>query len=218
MSIRISSVNDPVNGGLAFTEKRLILVEGKDDQQFVVGMLENQSLDNFQVHSLGGKPSWRKKIGAIAKDPTFQDNVQDVGMFRDSDDNPDGAWRSCVDSLKAAGLPVPDTHSGLVGELGQLRVGVMLMPGREAVGALEELVIPALSPSRLDCVSKYQECLVGKGESCSASSKATLQVYLSGLPEPARDLHIAISQGHVDFSHPSLASVVDFLQALASSG
>lgn len=210
--------NENPSDSVYFTERRLVVVEGRHDQRLIAGLVGHLGLDGFQVHSVNGKTKWNGKISAIMRDDTFLDNVESIGVVRDADDNPSAAWDSCVNALANAGVGTP----GSPGELGAVvegkpRASILIVPGMTGGGAVEELIIPALDVDRMDCVDSYMRCLDGKAASRPTSGKAIVRAFLSGLPEYVHDTRGALDGGYVNFDHVALSTTRDFLLNLASS-
>lgn len=200
-----------------FTEPILVLVEGKDDSAFFAALIEHTRLDNFQVHSMGGKDGWRRSLAAVFRDDSFRDNVRTVAQIRDADTDPPGAWQSCVDALVSTGATPPPVQSFTsIGE-GNPRTGIFIVPSLELNGALEDFILPAVDATRLTCVDGYLACLSTFGFSAAPSPKARIQTYLAGLSEPLRDLKSGIEKGEVDLNHHKFADACTFLSLLAES-
>lgn len=110
---------------------RLLVVEGKEDELFFEALVEHLSLRDFQIYSAGGKERLRNNLIALAKTPGFSEVVS-LGVVRDADENPNAAFQSVRDALKAAGLPTPKRPSQHVGE--KPRVAVLILLERTSQG------------------------------------------------------------------------------------
>jgi|HubBroStandDraft_5_1064220.scaffolds.fasta_scaffold180672_2 hypothetical protein len=211
MTVVLSS-SESVNQNIIFKEPHLILVEGADDQALSALMIRHEGLENFRVHNMTGKTSWNRRIGVIAKQPDFQQNVTSLGLLRDADDDPGAAWDSCIGALKFCSLPTP--REALELAAGTPNTAIMVVPSRTRRGAVEELCMDSFPEPRLACVDQYFGCL-GENGVAPTHAKGRIQVYLAGLRDNPRDLVVACKKGLLDMGHPAFDELRGFIRALA---
>lgn len=196
---------------ITFDEPHLVLVEGADDQAVVSGVIAMLGLDGFHVHDMNGKDNWQTRIGTLSKGPDFQTNVRSLGLVRDADDNPDGAWDSCRFSLERAGLPTPTAPVGAAE--GNPTTAILILPSRTTQGAIEDLCLASFDANRLDCVNSYFDCL--NVEDSGRSSKGLVQVYFGGFPDPVRDITLAVAKRRLNLNHACFDEVRQFVNNLS---
>lgn len=125
---------------------KLLIVEGKDELSFFQSFIdEMQDLnpDNIDMVDVGGKNDFGTKIKDLKKVPGF-DSVKNIGIFRDSHQNPSKAFNETKDIAKTCNLPIPENHSRSYEKRGQnLLVG--LLPKPSSKGELEHLCIMSVS-------------------------------------------------------------------------
>ncbi|HUC58932.1 MAG TPA: DUF3226 domain-containing protein [Streptosporangiaceae bacterium] len=213
MSVQVK-LSSSADENVTFEEPFLILVEGGDDQAVVAAMVRHEKLENFRVHNMFGKASWTARAAVIAKAPEFVTNVKAMGLVRDSDNDPNAAWDSCVSALKACSFPVPAKSA--LSASGQRSAAILIVPARDEQGAIEELCAKSFDPDRLACVDSYYACLGAAGVSPN-SSKGRSQAYLAGLRSAPRDLAVAASRGLLDMTHESFDELRAFVHSLATS-
>ena len=88
------------------SEKKLLVVEGIDEENFFASLLENIDLSGIQIFPEGGKDKIRGGLKALRATANF-DKVESLAIIRDANGNPQGAFQSVRDALAAADLPSP---------------------------------------------------------------------------------------------------------------
>lgn len=212
MTVRLTGTDS--NSGDLFQESKLIVVEGSTDQKLLVAVIQHLQLDGFQVHEVGGKTNWSKKIRAISLDDSFRDNVARFGLVRDADESGRSALQSCLSALRNAGLAPPGGRNDANETIPQTFAHII--PAVDSVGAIEELLLPALDPGRMECVDQYFDSLELRRISTKISGKSRIRVYLAGLPVDVRDATIAIAKNYIDFSGPVFSDIRLFIQEMES--
>jgi|GEM_PF-1950074 len=91
---------------LRIKEERLLIVEGRDEEEFFSALLEKLKINEIQVLGIGGKSLLKDRLKALKIDSQWK-KVSSLGIMRDADQNPEGAFQSVCSALKNAGLPVP---------------------------------------------------------------------------------------------------------------
>jgi hypothetical protein len=195
-----------------FDAPNLILVEGTDEQGFLVSLLEEIEGPDTIIHQMNGKDKWRAKLAAIVEEPTFTGNVRGLVLLKDADSDSGAAAQSCRDALEAAGLPTP-ADAGQVAIADGLRVGVYVLPGDRAVGTLEDLVLRAGTTSRLEASDQFLGDLSERGHPPPRSpTKAKLQSYLAGELESPRNLAVGMAQGVFQPTAECFVALREFLE------
>ncbi|MGC8878302.1 MAG: DUF3226 domain-containing protein [Anaerolineae bacterium] len=85
----------------------LLVVEGKEEELFFEAFNRHLGLQKIQVLPIGGKDRLRETLKALVKSPGFSEKVASLGIIRDADTDPQAAFQSVCDTLRAAGLPIP---------------------------------------------------------------------------------------------------------------
>ena len=182
---------------LVIRKERLLIAEGKDDEQFFDALLRQLGLDEIQVLGIGGKTRLEGQLKALKLDPAWR-QVSSIGIVRDADDDPDAAFRSVCSALKGAKLPVPS--QALAPMVGPPTVQVMIIPALRKKGALEDLCLEsAADDTAMPCVEQYFECLAERGAPGlkeRSLSKAKTRVFLTSKEDPTLPLGIAAQKGY----------------------
>jgi hypothetical protein len=204
---------DAIRPGIKLQMPKLLLVEGKDDECFFCALVEFLQIEDIQVAGVGGKGQFRGQLQAIIKDDDFS-KVISLGVIRDADNNPEDAFKSVRDSLRAVGLTPPQRP--ILSTKGRPKVTVMIVPSLNRKGALEDLCLDALvDDPALKCVNQYFECLDNQNiEPPRELSKAKIRVFLSSRRDPTLPLGISAQKGYWHLDHKAFEKVKMFLQTL----
>jgi hypothetical protein len=164
--------------GKAITQPKVLLVEGKDERYLFTRLITDLALTNIEVRDIGGKTKFRDRLEALMK-ISGHENITSVGILRDADTNPDGAFQSVCDALQKAGLPRPIAPLQPVGDAPQ--VTIMILPGGESPGMLEDVCLESVvDDPAMPCVDEFFQCL---GEQIKALprnlAKARVRAFLA---------------------------------------
>jgi hypothetical protein len=209
--------NERIEDTLRITKPKLLIVEGRDEEEFFGPMLAELGIKDIQVAGIGGKEKLRGNLKALkTTDPGFS-VLTSLGIARDADNDAKGAFQSVQDALKSAGLPCPEEPMHATAT-GSPRVSVMIVPPNEDRGALESLCIGAVdSDPAMVCVDQYFECLDTKGGGRPKKDfvKAKARVFLSSRREdPTVSVGIAAQKRYWPFEAAIFDSVKEFLKSL----
>ena len=205
---------------IKITERRLLLVEGRDEELFFRALLRHglgRKPAPHQIIAVGGRDKFRKGLSGLAPHiQTFP--VEWLGVVRDADENAEGALQSVSDALDAAGFPKPVHHAAFVGT--QPRVGVFVMPDGKNRGALEALCRQSVRAEPVGgCVNEYLDCLRdrgrwGTGRNTAQRDKAFVHAFLASGEDPVARTGEAARDGIWNFEHSAFKPVTDFLSRL----
>jgi len=190
--------------GRAITKPKLLLVEGKDEVELFDKLLTDLGLADIDIWDIMGKTRFRENIEALPRLSGF-DRVTSVGIVTDADKQPKGAFDSICDALEAAGLPRPTTRLQSVGDAPQ--VAIMILPGREAPGMLEDLCLESVADDpAMPCLEEYFRCLeeqLEAGAFPGNPSKAVVRAFLASM-EWLEEAHFEYLQEHLEEYLPEL--------------
>jgi len=195
-------------------QPNLLIVEGREEELFFGALIKHLRLQNIQTMPIGGKQQLRRNLKALAGSPGFS-KVMSLGIVRDANADPRAAFQSVRDALQAVGLPAPERPLLPVGE--NPRVTVLILPGVDTPGMLEDLCLKAIAqdPAML-CVEQYFECLQQAGLSLPDNmSKARIQVFLASRPSAGLRLGEAAQAGYWPWNENAFEQVRDFLRRIA---
>lgn len=196
------------------TQSKLVVVEGDDDKNLLVALIEHLGLTGIQIIPCVGKGEIPDKIMAIRKTSDFENKVASLGVVRDADEDSENTFRSVCDALRKAGLSVPSKP--LTVASGTPRVIVMIWPCDRNKGTLEDVCLQSVAElSEIACVSQYFECLQKQSIVLPGNlSKAKVQAFLASRPEPCPHLGVAALKGYWQFKSKAFDDVRKFLSQL----
>jgi hypothetical protein len=191
------------------------MVEGMDDVFFFSALIKHLSLQDIQIINMEGKARLRDRLDAIVSSPRFAD-VTSLGVVRDANADPEGAFQSICDALRAAKLPVPDCP--LKSAADSPRVTVMILPEEGVPGILEDLCLKAVRQDlAMPCLDEYFQCLQQQGLSLPKNlSKAKVQAFLASRPEAGKRLGEAAQAGYWPWDNKTFDQVKNFLKQIES--
>jgi hypothetical protein len=203
-----------VSLGNKIQSPNLLIVEGREDELFFGALANRLELQNIQVLPLGGKTQLRSRLKALAAAPGFA-AVTSLGLVRDANGDPTAAFQSVRDALIAAKLSAPKRPVVSAGR--SPRVAVMILPGEDEPGMLEDLCLRAVGqePSML-CVEQFFQCLQQQRLPLPHHiSKAKVHTYLASKQETGKRLGEAAAAGYWPWDDRAFGQVKNFLRKIA---
>jgi hypothetical protein len=212
----------------SITRPALLVVEGKRDQYFFFELakwmdeqnpnLEDTFLNVVTIEQAGGKSKelLRDVLATLKITPGFN-QLRSMGIVRDADDNPTGAFQSVQHSLRETGFSAPDKIMTLAG--GEPQVGVMIIPSVDQVGYLEDLCLAAFESEVVSaCVDDYITCLEDKDMAPRevVRAKAKFQTLLAA-KEPDLTPENAFGKSWFPWEHTTFDDMKQFLTLLADA-
>lgn len=195
---------------------KLLVVEGKEDKRVFDCLLKYLSITSVEVRPFGGKDGLKAYLRLVAKSPGFQD-VESLGIVRDADADPANAFKAVRDALREVQLAVPKACGQIC--VDRRRVGVMILPGKDRTGALEDLCLESVQgDGAMKCVDEYFDCLVEQGLKVpSENAKKKAHVFIASRSGSARLLGEAAEAGVWPWDSPAFCEVKRFLRSLFAS-
>ncbi len=202
---------------------KVLLVEGKEDQEVVYHLCNVHSVDNrsaFEVIPKDGYESLRDDLMVRPRS-----GVKVIGAVVDADENLNARWASLSAALVESGYsPLPDAplvHGTIVEAAGGLpRIGLWVMPDNRASGILEDFVERLIHSGDL-LLPRAQNCV----DSIPANhrrfksgyrTKATVHTWLAWQEDPGAPLGLAITRHYLDAQHELATAFLDWLCRLFS--
>jgi len=198
-----------------FKNKKLIFVEGKDDQGFIVGLLDFIGVKDYFVHAIQGKDNFNTDLPDFQDRPGF-DKITHLAVIRDQ--NSDDAYESIKNILvNKMNYPldfIPDKAGCFAG--GKPKIGIFIMPGKKINGTmLEDLCLKIVeNKPEMRCVDEYATCVARLKTQKKDMAKAKILAYLAAQNETVNSISLAASKGLWDYDSPWLAELKGFLENL----
>jgi hypothetical protein len=195
------------------TQPQLLIGEGQEEVRFFNAFLKYLDRQDVQVENYGGKDQLRTRLKALPTRPGFS-QVVTLGIVRDADNSPASAFQSVCDALRTTSLVVPERPAQMAG--GSPRVGVLILPGGEMSGMLEDVCLDAVQTDfAMPCVDSYFQCLSEKNRrQPNNRAKARVHVWLASQVEPDLRLGEAAEKGYWPWDAPAFGALKAFLLGL----
>jgi len=199
------------------TKPVVLIVEGQEDKSFFSALIRHTRLENIQVEGIGGKTELPRQLNQLSKSRGFLDNTVSLGIIRDADENAGGAFQSVCSALQHAQLPIP--RQVLETQRGSPHVTVMILPGNNAPGMLEDICLLSVAQDpAIACLDQYFDCL-SKQEGINYPhniSKARVHAFLASRDRADLRLGEAAQRGYWPWNHSAFDQVKSFLQQIIS--
>ncbi|MBE3123755.1 MAG: hypothetical protein IMZ65_03040 [Planctomycetes bacterium] len=208
----------------------LLLVEGKDEVQFFLALLQHMGIEGVQVLDYAGKNKFPEFFPAVCLQ---LDPVRAYAVVRDADANAGHTLESIAGVLKKQGEPCPRRNKQFeIKRAHPRKVGVYVLPGDAEQGMLEDLCLSTVQDHpATDCVNVFMECIervlpkrppdavvtAGGQYYPKNRSKARALAFLAAMHDEVHHVGEAAQGGCWDLDHPCLAELKAFLQHLAGS-
>ena len=195
------------------SKERLLLVEGRDDEEFLRGLCVHMDVSNLQVHQYGGKTNLRPFLSTLPRLPNFE-MLTRLGITRDADDSAADTLKSVQDALANAELPAAEDPGSASHSIPH--VSVMLIPPEGSDGCLETLLWETIETSPVaGCIEEFVDC-ADIPASGSRSAKARVYAYIAAQDSPGLKIGEAARAGYWDFDHAAFNPLKNFVRALAA--
>lgn len=191
-------------------EPNLIIGEGIDEKRFLDALAKQLKLEKYQILPIGGKDLIHANLKILKVSPDFP-IVKNLSILRDADNDAKAAFDSVCRALRNAKLPVPLRQLEPTPDIPYVRV--MILPGGESPGMLEDLCLQSVSnDASISCLDQFFECLRSKQIHTQNDAKARLQAFLSSREKPGLRLGEAAEKGYWPWDHVAFSEIKEFLR------
>jgi hypothetical protein len=200
--------------------KRVLMVEGRDDEYVVTKICDQRQLGFTAEHS-GGKDALLKAISVRLK----ESDIEALGIMLDADTDVLASWQAVKDRLTASGyqhIPdAPDAEGTVIAAPPATllpRVGVWLMPNNQVPGILEDFLrflVPAddalwtLADQAVERIPHEEQRF-----SDLKKPKACLHTWLAWQEEPGKPFGQAILARYLDPTLPAGEMLTSWLRRM----
>jgi hypothetical protein len=213
---------------LKISKQRLLIVEGRDEEQFFDAAMNYLGIASVQILGIGGKTRLTSNLKALIRDPAFS-SVKTLAVVRDADQFNEttvvdaqqtqrtaaqAAFLSVCTSLEIAHLRTPPMHGCFSDSAPQ--VGVYIMPDGNSDGMLETLCMWSVRTNReWPCVEAFLACLKSLGMQSRNVAKASAQCWLASKPDPGKRVGEAAQAGYWPWGAECFSPLWQFLRVLS---
>ena len=209
----------PQSGGtggqprISIDSDRLLLVEGRDEVNLFNALISRCVGDApyIQIIQAGGISQFPSRLKAIQTAAKTRPDLQSIGVIRDADENPAGAFQSVCAHLSTVGFDAPRAHGAFTG--GTPSVGVFIVPTDTQQGAIETLCRRSVEDSAAGrCVEQYLQCLEEHDAIRSANrDKSFAHAYLASTQDPVARVGEGALRRVWNFDAPAFEDIVRFV-------
>lgn len=194
-------------------EPKLLFVEGREEELLLGAFLRELGIVQVQIQNCRGKDNLGRLLAAVAQDADFE-MVRSIGIVRDADNSAQSAFQSVQDSLRNAGLAVPNDY--VTSAAGPPRTSAFIMPDNGSNGALEQLCLAALTEDpAMPCVEEFLTCVNGRlTVPPRDQQKARIHAFLASREDSELRLGEAAQRGYIDWNHAAFNDLAQFLRNL----
>jgi len=132
---------------------KIIIVEGNHERNFFEAWLEALSRVDIQVLPIGGKDRFKGDFPVLVRRSNFGDVVS-ILIVRDADNDPKSAFESVCGVLRSPRVISSLSNKGIVLKIPESswtftentvpKVGIAILPAKDKIGALEELLLQTI--------------------------------------------------------------------------
>jgi Protein of unknown function (DUF3226) len=196
------------------TKPKLLLGEGVDEVRFFGAYLAHLNITDIQVAQYAGKSRLAAFLQTLVTPIPGFSGLVSLGITRDADDNPTGAFQSVSAALQSARLPVPAAHGQSAGS--SPRVHVFILPDGITPGMLESLCLESVrGNSAFPCLTSYFQCVLrAAARQPTNVAKAFLHAWLASEVIPDKRLGEAAEAGYWPWGSPAFNELKGFLTSL----
>ena len=185
-----------------FSKPKVLFVEGLDEVNVVDSIVESLGIVDSESVDVGGRDKLSVDLPSAVKEATFLSIVKSFGIIQDADDDSNAAFGRVIGLLQKLGMPCPQ-HSGAFAKNEKFRVGVLVLPGGDRRGFLEDIFLTASDGTlELQCVDGFSQCCVAAGRP-AFESKRRAHALLVALEAPENRLGQAFKSGRVRADSPA---------------
>ncbi len=141
------------------TKDRLLLVEGRDEQNLIEAFLQTLNINGLDVLDVAGETNFVNRGKAVLSNARSNGiTLVSIGIIRDANDNSNQAFKRALSDLRRIGLPRPTTPSEFM--QGNPSVGVFISPDGQLPGSIETLCWHSIEETKQGvCVHEFIQCL-----------------------------------------------------------
>ncbi len=193
-------------------EKKVLLVEGRDENNFFNALMKYMGITGVEIREAGGKRQFKDKLPALVRTRGFS-GVKVFAVIRDADEDAYATFESVKDILRRQNLEPPEQVNQF--SEGIPAVGVFIMPGDFDAGMLEDLWLRTVRDNpAMACVNSFIECVSQLKECPHNMAKAKAQTFLAAMPEIANCVGIGAQKGYWRFDSDDMADLRVFIEKL----
>lgn len=199
----------------SIASERILLVEGNDDDRVIASLLSHMypAERPIQIIVSDGSSKFESLVDLLSKQASFR-SLKTIGLVLDADLSAADAFQKASGVFRKVGLAPPVAAAQF--SSGTPAVGIFVMPGDGAQGALETLCLRAIEDESVyPCIQKFVDCLGQLGLDIANLDKARVKAYLASL-NGIRLVGEAANSGRLNLQHSAFDALRLFLQEMVT--
>lgn len=198
-------------------EKKILFVEGKDEEIFFTVLLKKHGLQEIQIIQSGGKEQFSHIFPEIIRIPGFS-KIRSLAIIQDADKSTQAVFQSICHTLQKENLGIPEEMSYFTSTTPH--VGIFTLPDGKNPGSLESLFLSTVqSEDVTDCIEPFMKCVKQKTSVKNNRykmprniNKAKCKAFLSAMEEDTPSLGIAAEKSYWNLDADQLNPLLNFLK------
>jgi hypothetical protein len=177
-------------------ESKVILVEGKDDLEFIREFLKFEGISGVRIEEVKGTGNFEEYVGYFVKKTGFRSNVKIFAVIRDADESETKAFESVKRILESDEVNIPVPEKNMEFFKGEKTVGIFVMPGSGESGMLEDLCLKSVEGHpNMECVDEFIKCIEEKdNKKLNQPAKRKALAFLCSMPKILRGVGLGAQE------------------------
>ena len=198
---------------LKIYQPKLLIVEGKDEENIFRYWLKKLGLSDVQVMPIGGKTMLNGNL-QLLKSQTNYNYVSHIAIIRDADTNKDGAFQSVCSSIRALDIIPPSDQ--IIFSNTNPKVKILITCNNEGKGSIENYFYDSVKDkNKFSCIEKFFDCLEENNNRFGSSEKKIIAKVYAYLASDSSTLRLRLGDsvlaGHWDLEHSSFNIIRKFI-------
>ena len=191
-------------------KEKVLIVEGNDDEKFIIAFLQHENIKDVQVINLGGETKIKQAFPLVFTRPSF-DIIKKLAIIRDANSDSEAKFQSCKNHIENNNLVSPNSMNSFSNTDPSVGIFIITKPNSNE-GMLEDLCLETVKDTeQMKCVEIFFDCIDHLSDKPRNLAKSKCQAYSATLPESYPHVGIAAEKGVFPFDHPSLNELRVFL-------
>ena len=210
------------NRKITLTLSKLLLVEGKDEDNFFDEFLKKTGIGGIQIIPCGGRDNFQNEFLATIRTPGFVEKVESLALIQDADNSAKAAFNRVYNILRRNEFKPPDKHGEFKEDKKRnLKTGVFIIPDGKNSGMLESLCLSSVKSQHINkCIDSFMDCVDKQPVEDNSfykkkpknKDKARLRAFLAAMEKDCPSLGVAAQKSYWDFKSPAFKPLLNFLQ------
>ncbi len=202
----------------------VVFVEGIDDVHAIQALAERTAdcaHEKLIILPAGSRYEIRSAVtglvgvGSVTKTAGFNEFCRILAIIRDADTDRGGAEQSVRDTLRSAGLSVPDQQMQVKMTQGKCATAFLVIPPDQDRGCIETVLAGSAEQSSRKCAEEYLRCMRADNNSGNLHDKQMVHSIIAASAQPGMRLGESIRAGVWNTDSTTLNEIKQFLRLIS---